>query len=262
MVFAACKLTRYDSLDFPNLRDWIIIRADRCGAHAGGGCVVFLKRKFEFISYRVIWTGLISLTLPPECFSDSNCGLTILCSYIVPSMTGRTRLVFDQERDEICRHIEQIAFSSSDHILLVGDTNSRVENRDERAPYFLDDCDFSKIEFDLQVPSRARNPDTVFNDNGRRLLEICRASHLIILNGRVIPSGYTCFGKGEATCPDTWASSISFLDSIHNLRVHDLEPNLSDHTPISFSLRITAACPDIRDDERIRSEDQGFATDR
>ena len=46
---------------------------------------------------------------------------------------------FDDEREEIWRHIERYTLLSSASVFVLGDTNSRVGNRDDRGIVFLGD---------------------------------------------------------------------------------------------------------------------------
>lgn len=208
IVFSESKLTLFDTLVFPTNDSWTIIRADRHGGRrAGGGCGVFIKRSLPEIHHEVICTGLISLTIPSSLLIDFASDLTILASYIPPPYNGLSKRAFDVERDLIFHHIESRFLSKLHSFILVGDTNSRVGNRDDRGVVFPDDGEFSDVQDGPSRAARSLNLDPSVNENCRRLLDLCKCFDSLILNGKSIPYVYTCFGPSGGTIPDAWIAS-------------------------------------------------------
>ncbi|CAC5367368.1 unnamed protein product [Mytilus coruscus] len=119
---------------------------------------------------------------------------------------------------------------NNDYMCLLGDFNSRtatlkdfyeIEDSDEISDIninvFSDIC----ILDDLNISRSRKNPDTIVNKYGRKLIEFCKNNNMFILNGR--------FGKdsiGRMTCKnksvvDYMICTCNVLENILDFEVQD-----------------------------------------
>ena len=151
-------------------------------------------------------------------------------------------------------------------IMLIGDFNSRtgtindillVENTDD----VLDSSNFIYPDIintlkNLNLPIHRSNKDTKINNNGKKLIEMCKCHELCIVNGRL----GTDKNIGNTTCNDV--STIDYvictpdlLPNLTDFTVHNFCPLLSDkHRPISVSLNMTKSLPDTKTDTTNTNE--------
>ena len=151
-------------------------------------------------------------------------------------------------------------------IMLIGDFNSRtgslndillMENNDDvlDASNF-DYPDIINILNDLNLPVNRSNKDIKINNNGKKLIDMCKCLELCIVNGRIGSDK----SIGNTTCNDT--STIDYvlctpdlLPNITDFTVHDFDPLLSDkHRPISVSLNLTKSLHDINTEPTNKNE--------
>ena len=92
------------------------------------------------------------------------------------------------------------------------------------------------------METRCRNNmDQGFNSYGPKLIDLCKAVPLRILNGRVLGDlfgKYTCFTPRGNSAVDYAAVSPQLLKSVRYFSVSNLMPQLSDHSPIELALKI------------------------
>ena len=84
--------------------------------------------------------------------------------------------------------------------------------------------------------------DCIYNNYGRELLDLCKASHLRLINGRFGEDkgigSFTCYtSRGQSTV-DYHVLSESLLPRIKNF-VIDPSSDLSDHCPLTTTLTET-----------------------
>ena len=136
-------------------------------------------------------------------------------------------------------------------ILLVGDFNSRTGSLNdimmlETQDDILDATTFKhpdviKTLSSLNMPAKRTNKDTKINNNGRKLIEMCKCLELCVLNGR---SG-SDINIGNVTCAD--ASTVDYMictpDLLHKISdfyIDCFDPLLSDkHNPVHASIQLT-----------------------
>ena len=79
------------------------------------------------------------------------------------------------------------------------------------------------------------------NNNGSDLINLCKASGLLILNGRVGDDkgagGYTRVDENGSGVLDYVLGTPSIFMMVNNFEIHDKFPE-SDHLPVLFSLRL------------------------
>ena len=124
-------------------------------------------------------------------------------------------------------------------VLILGDHNARTgrgldgEIEVPGGAYQPSVIDDSSASF--QAPAR-RSYDTVTNCYGRRLLQFCKNTELVIVNGRVDGDndGFTYIGNAGRSTIDYVMISIESWSLIKSMNIH---PRVeSDHLPISISL--------------------------
>ena len=140
-----------------------------------------------------------------------------------------------------------------DHILLLGDFNSRTKNRQDYIhidPYISSHFDSEEMELDCQkelsffekcnstVSLQRTSKDKKMNNYGYKMLDFCKCNSLFILNGRVGQDK----NSGSCTCKDSstvdyFLCSANILPLIIDFSVDDFCPTLSDvHCPVSLKL--------------------------
>ena len=135
--------------------------------------------------------------------------------------------------------------------MLAGDFNSRTGTLNEimllEQDDILDSSNFihqnvESIFNDLGVPLMRTNADEEVNNNGRRLIEMCKLLELIIVNGRV-GSDRNCGSKtfGESSTLDYFICSPDLFPKLKECKVDIQCSLLSDkHKPIYVDLDIDA----------------------
>ena len=145
-------------------------------------------------------------------------------------------------------------------IMLIGDFNSRTGTMNdlllaENANEVLDSSNFNHPDIInilkcLDLPVNRSNKDTKTNNNGKKLIEMCKCHEMCIVNGRLGSDK----NIGNTTCNNV--STIDYvictpdlLPKLTDFTVHNFCPLLSDkHRPISVSLNLTNSLPDINTD--------------
>ena len=135
-------------------------------------------------------------------------------------------------------------------LLLTGDFNSRtgllneimiLEVQDD----ILDTSHFNypniiEIFKSLKVPLNRANKDTKTNNNGRKLVEMCKLHELCFMNGRIGSDknigDFTCAG---ASTVDYMICTPDLLQNIQDCTVDIFDSMLSDkHSPINVSINL------------------------
>ena len=140
--------------------------------------------------------------------------------------------------------------------LLIGDFNARVGNLNDFEE--IDGCITNISGFDIEddgvdlldfydIPLNRVTKDMHVNENGKRLINLCKISNFKIMNGRIGRNGesgeFTCItGMGKSTVDYVVASPclIPFIDSF---RIDPYDRCISDtHSGLSLSLNISGGC--------------------
>ena len=154
-----------------------------------------------------------------------------VCSlYIPPIESGKK--ISNECKYAMWDTLEELILKYRDrgHVMLIGDINSRIG---------LDNCilEYSSDDDDCPVSNRNSN-DYVTNQFGRKLIEICRQTNLIILNGRSmgdLQGKCTSYHYNGSAVVDYCIVNKEFLDKIKYFTVLD-PTHLSDHAPISVCI--------------------------
>ena len=135
-------------------------------------------------------------------------------------------------------------------ILLMGDFNSRTGNANdimmiESQDNILDASNFKypniiNILNSLGMPITRVNKDTKTNNNGKRLIEMCKLQELCILNGRVgLDRNIGNLTFDYKSTIDYMICTPDLLHKISHCKVDTLDYTLSDkHNPIQLSINV------------------------
>merc|ERR1712055_179131 len=152
--------------------------------------------------------------------------------------------------DELALDIWNLRDKYDMPLLLTGDFNSRTGLLNEIMVLEAQDValDSSYINYPniinifntLNMPINRINKDPKSNNNGRKLVNICKIQELCIVNGRIGSDrnigDLTCAG---ASTVDYMICTPDLLQNIQNFTVDIFDPMLSDkHSPISVSINL------------------------
>ena len=143
-------------------------------------------------------------------------------------------------RDSLWSLLEEeiAAFSTTGHIILTGDFNARTGSLPDYVTYDSDSHIPLPPDYTADEPIPRMSEDKRVNSHGRELLELCVASQLRILNGRITPDKdrgvCTCFTPRGSSVVDYAAASVDLLGDFKHFQVEDIS-QYSDHCPLSFN---------------------------
>ena len=130
-------------------------------------------------------------------------------------------------------------YSSLGKVLLIGDMNARIGNRQDFVQG--DHCDYIPVPeaYDIDYCEKRQSLDTVVNPAGEILLQLCKSSGLRILNGRYAddqPGKFTCHKCNGTSVVDYFIAHHSLISYISSFKVTELQELYSDHAPLTASL--------------------------
>ena len=178
--------------------------------------------------------------------------------------------IFDEIKEDVIR----LKSSYDVPICLIGDFNSRTSTLDDFITldehisiiYNLDDLDReafnSKQYFEKHGINTTRsNTDKCTNNNGYKLIELCKELDLKIVNGRLgddrDKGDLTCSSKQGSSTVDYCIASSELFPYFDNFNVDVFDEDLSDvHSPICLSIR--AYCKPIIVEEVTESITPGL----
>ena len=134
-------------------------------------------------------------------------------------------------------------------ILVMGDLNARMGseqeyiNNENNSNIPIPDSDIYQSDTIATFPRQ--NTDTVSNDYGKKLLDLCRSVPLRICNGRKLGDlmgNPTCFKYNGLSSVDYGLVSPNFYERVATFSVGNPLLSISDHTPISVTITTNAWC--------------------
>ena len=164
-----------------------------------------------------------------------------LClAYIIPV----TSFYADQSEDDILENIEKdiISYSRQGSIVLCGDLNARTGSEPD---FIINDVNDTHLpmydDYCCDVIQEQRySYDTKVDSRGKQLLDLCIASKLRILNGRIwgdLNGKYTCIKPIGNSVVDYVIMSENLLEDTLFFHVNDFLSTLSDcHCKLTFGL--------------------------
>ena len=173
--------------------------------------------------------------------------VVIGCCYIPPENSSRqVRDDFDMY-NAIITYMAQFDVKYNCEFLVCGDFNSRTALLPD---YVLNDNSShiplpdDYIADDQSVIPR-QNSDKVINNNGRKLIDMCKMCNLRIANGRLGHDAgvgnFTCRTYNGQSCVDYVLFSPNLINDIEMFTVEP-QTEYSDHRPVTFMLKCDMLC--------------------
>lgn len=206
-----------------------------------GGVAVLVKKEISQLitiikskNSDIIWIKI------PSAYSRHPRDIYLGYVYISPSCSTYTQ---SQQQDTFDTLNDEIAlYQSMGTCALLGDFNARVGT----------ECDFIENDSDRfnQTPATYTrdalmtprlNRDKICNNYKSKLLELCIASGIRILNGRTIGDCFgelTCHRRNGSSAIDLGMVASDLMDQIEYFQVGEFQSTISDHCPISVSIRL------------------------
>ena len=157
--------------------------------------------------------------------------------------------------DELAEDIINIKSKYDAPICLLGDFNSRTGTLDDFTvleEQISEICNLDNNEIDVfnskqyfeerGLNTNRSNKDNFTNNNGYKLIELCRCLDLKIVNGRIGSDqnigDFTCISNQGSSTVDYCIASSEFFPYFDNFSVDVVDKNLSDvHCPISLTFK-------------------------
>ena len=167
-----------------------------------------------------------------------------ICACYIPPVNSP---YYDDNFLKLETEIPQV--SDKGNILLIGDLNARIANRSD----FIENEDelcgtlqnILPDEYICDFNINRNSVDSVFNSRGQQLLDLCIASQLRVLNGRLIGDmlgNMTCYKPNGTSTVDYALASVDLVNSVNFFQV--LDPSyLSDHVQIDVYLNCNMLIP-------------------
>jgi hypothetical protein len=137
-----------------------------------------------------------------------------------------------------------LKYNNLGKIYVTDDLNSRVADAEDFITYdkYLDqNIDFLNIN--TNIPIRV-NKDKVIDHNGKRLIDLCKSTGVLIANGRVFnePGDYTFCSIQGLSSVDYLLLNYADFENITYFEKAEFN-EFSDHAPILFTLSRIASDP-------------------
>ena len=170
--------------------------------------------------------------------------------------------------DDLCNDIVDIKSKHNAPFCLLGDFNARTGMLDDFLDVddFVDQsslgaCDGDLDMYDTDIFNSRSNNDTVVNNNGKKVIEMCQSFDLRIVNGRAgsdhTIGKYTCFNKNGGRSTVDYAMSKRLFPLVKDFNVDIFDRCLSDvHCPIMLTLQ----SEDILNSDSLRNESREART--
>ena len=135
-------------------------------------------------------------------------------------------------------------YSTEGVVLLTGDLNSRtgvrydyIENAPGRNTTYAD-------LYMNETPELRKSHDKTVNRFGDLLLDLCKASNLCIVNGRLYGDtngSYTCMTANGESVVDYLLTTFSNFGLLSDFQVLPFN-EYSNHSPLTFTIRVNSSC--------------------
>ena len=226
----------------------------------GGGIIIFIRHCFSklinidsCLQDSIIWLSIDKNIVTTES------RVYIACVYIPPVKSVYYKRYDCDLFTELEHSIE--LYSALGQVILIGDTNSRTATLDD---YVRNDRihdtlrhrldDLFNYDIDIDLPKRI-NPDDNTNCFGPKLLNLCKASGLRIVNGRHkngFSNGFTFYGANGMSVIDYLLMPSVLFGTVTQFIISNLT-SFSDHSFLHIELKLLSSI-------RINSEKQAPET--
>lgn len=156
---------------------------------ASGGIIIYVRNDFVSNDTLLFCSNddIICIKINGQKLGLNNDLFVCLC-YVIPENSTRQSVLEVHPYDRLIEYIGELS-SKNEHdfnFVLCGDLNSRTaDNPDFVLDDNLLDMDVLPSEYCMDVNTNRQSQDRCTNDNGNRLLELCKQTGLRIMNGRV-----------------------------------------------------------------------------
>ncbi|CAC5379506.1 unnamed protein product [Mytilus coruscus] len=245
VILSECWISNDFTFDIEGIMCKAIPRNKSKCTQGGGLCVMINNIYSPYISFIESIADTFMWLKFDKLLFDFDQDLYVCGAYIPPINTKYHSLyecdIFRLMEDNI------ISYSSKGKICLVGDLNCRTSNVSD----FIED-DTVYITLQNQLPnlfnysndsllSTRINPDTIYNDNGSKLIKkICKSTGLRIVNGRHkdgLSNDYTYCGPKSFSVIDYFLTTVDLFRIIDKFIVSSFT-QFSDHANLHLEIKI------------------------
>jgi exonuclease III len=216
---------------------------NRRAKRSSGGLIVYIKnsiRKGVTLERNtidcIIWIKL------DKVFFNMDDNVFICFTYIAPESSP----VHNIYNVDIFIQLEQdiLLFNDRGKIFLAGDLNCRTGSKPDYIQFDRNIGDDEVITVDTPTPRISR--DSTSNRFGDCLLDMCKATNQLIVNGRWSGDGghFTCMTHNGTSVVDYLLTHRNNFDLLAHFAVGEFLP-FSNHAPLSFSLKVSTVCRNV-----------------
>ena len=229
----------YNNVDFIEYN--VCRKAVKTAKRNSGGITVLIRKELEkYIEHIKSYSdGIVWFKLFKEHLKTDR-DIYLCCAHIPPKNSSRHLLndenIFDILYDDILKYNEL------GNCIIYGDMNSRCGALFDYIDITIDSEDIECMIYGADTGNKVMprsSEDTIVNEYGRKLIDMCISHDLLIVNGRAIsdPKGsYTCYTHNGSSLVDYVICSRDIIDWI-DLRVEDINP-LSDHCILTTNISL------------------------
>ena len=188
--------------------------------HAGGITVLIKHHVKPGIKVADSTEGFVWLKLDKTFFQLSN-DVYLCAAYIPPQYTSKNvhiKTDYYQSLIDSC-----FKFCTLGNIIIAGDLNARIGNNVvNESPSFSPINDLLPDDMISSTPDQRSSCDSVTNNFGKKLNELCNGFNLKIANGMAPGDrlgNFTCFNRGGASVVDYIIADKGFYNHISSMNV-------------------------------------------
>jgi hypothetical protein len=214
------------------------------GRHSGGIVIYYKTELSKYVSLvRNEHKDILWIKFNNSMFNNSS-DLYIAIIYFSPNNSSRQDHI-DNDLFTLLENDVASFMEKSPNVIILGDFNARTALRPDYITY-----DSSNVNSDIPLPDdyqyddmslipKRCSMDNTTNNHGNKLLNLCKATSLKIVNGRLgndkLTGAYTCHAPQGSSVVDYMLTPISMFSNIHTFSVLPLTEH-SIHCPLTFSI--------------------------
>ena len=158
-------------------------------------------------------------------------------------------------------------FKLRGEVMIQGDFNARVGNMQDLvyySKYFDKENNITCFDTNSSMKLHRNSEDNVNKKRGKDLIDLCITSDLYIVNGRKLGDvigRYTCFQRNGNSVVDCLIASHTVFEKITVFQVCDLNPLLSDHCALTYSINLERGEPNDPESDELWNAPDKFIWD-
>ena len=155
-------------------------------------------------------------------------------------------------------------FKLRGEVMIQGDFNARVGNMQDLvyySKYFDKENNITCFDTNSSMKLHRNSEDNVNKKRGKDLIDLCITSDLYIVNGRKLGDvigRYTCFQRNGNSVVDCLIASHTVFEKITVFQVCDLNPLLSDHCALTYSINLERGEPNDPESDELWNAPDNF----